>query len=368
MKIGLLTVPFNNNYGGLLQAFALKKILEELGHEVWIINRKRNRPSILRLYLSKFKKFILQDPSLIWNETKKIKTISQYTSIFIEKYLTPQTEVYYSNSALKKCPKFDFYIVGSDQVWRYKFAPKNISNYFFDFLQNSHAPRISYAASFGTSNKEYDSKTIQKCQALLLKFKAISVREKSGIHILNKEFGVDKEKVKFVLDPTFLLPLSTYKQLIIPKKDSPSNYLFSYILDKDQEKNKLIDYIKQEKKLDVISMTAQTHNLNAHDIIPPVESWLSNIYHAAFVVTDSFHGMVFSIIFNKPFIVYTNKQRGVDRFTSLLELIGLEYRMIDSYNNSILQIISTPIEWTRINSIIEHEKENSLTFLRNNLQ
>lgn len=353
MNIGLITVPFNNNYGGFLQAFALKHFLESKGHHVTIINRrrdweKRSLPNKLKSYIKRLIKTIT---------LKKTYDISLYTNRFIKEYLSPITKDIYTNKGLNKISDFDFYIVGSDQVWRYKYAPTNICNYFFDFLAGTNKPRISYAASFGVSFNEYDDNTIRKCSDLLRDFKAISVREHSGINLLKNFFSV-KSDIFHVLDPTMLIDKGVYTDLArkYPKTNN-DQYIFTYVLDKTEDKQKLIDKISSEKELPVKNINAQTDDNKS--VIEPVEKWLSYILNSSYVITDSFHGMVFSIIFNKPFTVYINNDRGAERFDSLLSILNIKNTLID---NSI-HYKDVDFNWCEINKLLGEAKRKSKFFL-----
>lgn len=358
MKIGLLTVPFNNNYGGFLQAFALKTYLEAKGHRVTIINRRRDyeRKGLVKKIKTDIKriiKFILG---------YRTTDLSLYTKKFVDEYLSPITKKIYTINGLKKFADFDFYIVGSDQVWRYKYATTSIANYYFDFLKGTNKPRISYAASFGVSYNEYDKENIEKCSVLLKEFKALSVRESSGIKLLTDIFSV-KSDIYHVLDPTMLIDKNIYVELA--KKYSESNdnhYICTYVLDKTEDKRNLIDKISKEKNLQVMNIDAQTENNKS--VIEPVEKWLSCILNSSYVVTDSFHGMVFSIIFNKPFTVYINKDRGVERFKSLLSLLNIESCMID---NSI-SYKSLNFDWDSINNLLNTYRKKSEDFLDKSIE
>lgn len=348
MKIGLLTVPFNNNYGGFLQAFALKTYLESKGHSVTIINRRRDWEK-----LTLKQKIKCQIKKIVY----KSVDISIHTNHFIKTYLLPITKEIYSSSQLKKLRNYDFYIVGSDQVWRYNYAPSNISDYFFEFLDGINKPRISYAASFGTSYNEYDGNTIKKCAQLLKQFKALSVREQSGIKLLSNIFSVSTP-VSFVLDPTMLLEKNIYEKLAEKYPIEDNKYIFTYILDKTDDKKELANRISSSKNLPILNIDAQTSD-NVSTIIEPIEKWLSAIINSSFVITDSFHGMVFSIIFNKPFTVYINRNRGAERFESLLSLLNIKDVLIDDSR----QYKELEFNWNQINNVIEKEKYKSKQFL-----
>ena len=364
MRVGILTVPFNNNYGGFLQAFALKKVILAMGHDVIFINRRRNLPQdykskIRRLF---YKFHILKDKKKI-----RIQEISKYTDEFKRNYLEPITEAFYTSKQLKKILNYniDMIVVGSDQVWRYRYAKDSIDDYFCSFLDGSNIPRISYAASMGTSKMEYPQDKLKICSSLLKNFNAISVREESTQKMLKEYFCYYDAKI--VLDPTFLLEIRDYKKLFDSNKNKRLKpYVFSYILDSNEIMNHEIDKYANLNNLDILALTAQSNNLYDMNIIEPVEKWLASIYYSENVVTDSFHGTVFSIIFNKKFAVYINEMRGSARIESLLKLFGLTDKLVRP-NNSLNKIFSVDIDWNRVNNIINQLRVDSIDFLRSNI-
>ena len=357
-----MTVPFNNNYGGFLQAYALKTVLNNMGHSTIFIMRRRNRPD---RYINLKSWILRREKHLYYLDDIHLYRISKYTRRFQKKYLYPYTRDYYNSIELQECRNLDVdcFIAGSDQCWRYKFASSNIDDFFFNFLNGSGKRRISYAASFGTSDLEFDELMLKKCKSLLVDFNAISVREFSGADLLVKYFGIKQENVQVTLDPTLLLPVEAYKELFNGVKTEKLDYIFSYILDDDVEKKNLLDSISQKLNLPVVSQKAQVGNIRDLKMIEPVELWLSRIYNSSFVVTDSFHGCVFSILFNKPFIVYGNQDRGVARFDSLLNLFDLKSRYLDV--NNIIDISNLcEINWNKTNQVLVDLRENSLSFLK----
>ena len=368
MKIAIMTVPFNNNYGGYLQAFALKQTLVELGHEVVFIIRRRirQRPRRWRNLLNymigrdKFCQFLYE---------RQIKRISVNTKKFEDKYLKPWTKEYYTTKELQKCRMLDadIFIAGSDQCWRAKFAPGYIDDYFFSFLKGSGKKRISYAASFGTEKMEFSPKLQQSCTDLLKEFSAISVREASGIGILENYLGVQKGFARQVVDPTLLLPIKAYKKLIDKNGMSGDRYIFTYILDETSDKHKLIDLIRKNLNINLITQKAQTGDIYKMKEIEPVELWLTHIFHSSFVITDSFHGMLFSVLFNKPFIVYCNKDRGSTRFQSFLDMFCLSNRLIEKSDEFDDTLLNSNIDWNHVNELISRERQRSLEFLMSNL-
>lgn len=360
MKIGILTVPFNNNYGGFLQAFALKRVLESMGHKVMIINRRRNRTRTLRSILGDLLRclHILED---------KQKKLSKYTDQFQKKYLFPYTKKYYSSQELRDCVKyqFDAVIVGSDQVWRYRYFTDWVDDFFCNFLEGTNIPHFSYAASMGTDEMEYSQNKIEICSKLLKGFRAVSVREESSVKLLRDYFGVENAQV--VLDPTLLLDKQIYVDLFKDKyTKSERPYIFTYILDDSEEIKQSIEDFSHKMKMPVVNIKAQTGDISEIDVIEPVEKWLSSIYYADYVITDSFHGTVFSLIFNKQFVVYGNIQRGMSRMQDLLNRVELTDRLLTS-NDAAGKKVMQPINWDSVNNRMILYKDSSMTFLKNAL-
>lgn len=379
MKIGILTQPLFTNYGGILQNYALQRVLKDLGHEVYTIDRSFppksyhiKCASIIKYSL--FRLFGEKKRIKRWLTKKEYSAISLNTEKFIDKYIQ-RTKTITNNKELFQLKEeylFDAYMVGSDQVWRPKYSP-NISNYFLDFVANDKTVRkIAYGASFGTDKWELSKKETSEFKSLLKNFDAVSVRENSAIDLCREFFDVD---VDLVLDPTLLLSKEDYFSLI--SSGYPPNKtgnLFSYILDNDSNKNKIVNYISHRKKIKSIEVkpNKDIFDLGKYRLddytYPAVEKWIKTICEAEFVVTDSFHGTVFSILFNKPFISIINKERGATRFYSLTKLFGLEDRLIEEYSDKLDLIVEKPIDYKRVNAILEGLRQDSINFINNALK
>lgn len=329
MRIGILTLPLHTNYGGILQAYALQTVLERMGHEVVVLDT----PNVHRLSLWKkpiaypvrlVKKYILGKNIKVFSEryhNAVYPVISQYTQLFIDKYIH-RREV--ANLAELKKDGLDAIVVGSDQIWRPLYYP-NIENAYLGFARNWKIRRIAYATSFGTDEWEYTSRQTEKCGDLLRLFDAVSVREASGVDLCRGHFGVMAEHV---LDPTMLLGPDDYIRLFETANTPRSaGTLLVYVLDETPEKADQIDRIAHEKGLVPFRVNSKVESMNAllnERIQPPVEQWLRGFYDADFVITDSFHACVFSILFKKPFKVLENKNRGNTRICSLLEKLDVK--------------------------------------------
>lgn len=361
MKIGILTLPLNTNYGGILQAFALQTVLERMGHEIIILDKSPYKHLPLwkmPITYSKriIKKYIFRKKIRIFYEywyNKSYPIISQYTQRFIEDYIY-RKEI--NNLSKLEKDSLDVIIVGSDQIWRKLYYPK-IEDAFLEFTKSWHkVKRIAYAASFGTEKWTYSIIQTHKCKALIQKFNAVSVREDSGLKLCKKYFNTNAEHV---LDPTMLLDKNDYIHIIEKQKIGQSQgNLLCYILDANSKTNFLIKKIATEKNLIPFYVNAKVDDQFAPTnkrIQPPIEKWLKGFQDADFIITDSFHACVFSIIFNKPFVVYGNPERGISRLKSFLKLFNIEQQLIFDVEK---------ISKEQINFKITPEIQNKLKILR----
>lgn len=376
MKIGIITQPLHSNYGGLLQNYALQQVLKKLGHEAITLDQKDTPISYIRFIASTIKTFILKMVGKGSNRTypfnkineNEIAYIRKYTHYFVDKYINYTPAMYKTEDFRSFCINngIDVLIVGSDQVWRPRYN-YNIYRSFFDFAESLDIKRYAYAASFGVDCWEYTEEQTSKCKKLIESFDAISVREESAIELCNTYFS---RKAEHVLDPTMLLDKEDYEALVY-KEDEPKSTgnLFTYILDESEEKTNIIEEVA--KSLDLMPFKVMPkYQVNKKTIkqiddcvFPPVTQWLRAFIDAEFVVCDSFHGAVFSIIFNKPFIVIGNKERGLARFSSLLKTYELEDRIITDKENN-LSVINKNIDWESVNSILNSIKNKSYTYLQ----
>lgn len=368
-KVAILTQSLGFNYGGIIQNYALQKVLKDLGYKAITIDRNIENPHPkLKIFLSRYKK-------IITGYLSKSKTIDflHYRKISVNnrrfirknisispKILTTQSLKDYFN---KK--KFDVVVVGSDQVWRPSYSP-NIYNFFLDFLKDKdNIKKVAYAASFGTEEWEFSDGETEICGELIQNFDGISVREDSGIILCDKY--LHRQDAEHVLDPTLLLSEADYSKLIAKKKENIG--LFTYILDNSENKNEFINHCSSILELSIHRNQAKLPAENiiveqlSDYIIPPIERWLQGFRDAEFVVTDSFHGMVFSIINSKPFLVLVNKSRGASRFESLLSKLDLEDRLIYDAEDFDFSILRKEIDYSPVSEKLNRLKEDSFHFI-----
>jgi len=373
MKIGVLTLPLHTNYGGILQAYALQQVLKRMGHEAVLLDRKRFSLPPWHLRPLKYgkriiNKYIFGKHISVFAEKHKIKE-QNIKQRFTKEFVCDNIERLIFKSYDKiKAKDYDCLIVGSDQVWRPKYANyllNGIEHSYLDFAELWKVRRVAYAASFGTNDWEYTDKEAEDCKRLLKKFDYVSVREKDGINLCQKHFGID---AKLLLDPTLLLEKKDYIKLFEKKQTPPSSgNLMVYVLDRNQDTDHFITQYANSQGLVPFYTNTQVDNgqIDINERVqPPLEKWLRGFYDADFIITDSFHACLFSILFNKNFVVLGNATRGLSRFDSLLSMFGLEDRMISDLESAI----ALPyIEYSKVNEKVREMRDISISFLKDAL-
>ncbi len=325
MKIGILTHPQGTNYGGILQCYALCTYLHKMGHEPIVIRRTPNQ----QFFLFRWARAILK--ALHYPRYYKPYEVDTSVNIrpFVDKYI-PRTEPLKSGRSMNRiCKKYRFgaVIVGSDQVWRQDFSVNYGYNYFLDFVPNS-VIKASYAASFGLNEWRYTEQQTEIIKKCLSTFKGISVREEEAVGLIKENLGIDA--IQHV-DPTLLLTSEDYDKIASPRLVS-GKYVFVYWLgDKSIIEKEIIQY--QRDGYDVVEI-----NLRDNIELPSVGDWLSYIKYANCMITDSFHGCVFSIIYGTSLLVRFNKSGGIGRISSLFNMLGMSPKSCNNTEYAALKI------------------------------
>lgn len=348
-----------------MQAWALQQVLKGQGHDVVTIDRQADNRGLLYnttrfAYRAVMK--MMGKRKMPVNLEKQYLYMLKNTHSFIADNIV-MSEPIDSTAKLKahfERETYDAVVVGSDQTWRPQYSP-NIENFFLDFLEGKSIKRVAYASSFGVDEWEFTEAQTKRCSELAKKFDAISVREDSGVDLCRKYLGVEAEHV---LDPTLLLNKSDYEQLIGTERlKEKEEGIFTYFLDKTPEKLALAKQASKETGEKIYSCQARyglgddvVANIN-HYVMPDPRDWLAGFANAKYVITDSFHGMAYSIIFNKPFIAFSHSGRGKDRFLSLLRFLSVDEKSL-IYANDLPEKLS----YTNI-MITNDIKENPLRFL-----
>lgn len=359
MKIAILTLPLHGNYGGVIQNYAMQYVLRQLGHEAVTLNihtapfgRKHDIP--LLKWLSSFKK----------------SRAKRHIRRFINENIQLSTPV----RTKKDLRRYDLstygaVVVGSDQVWRACYTYPDVYAYYLDFVTAPGVRKIAFSASFGSDKAEYTPEQASACGQLIQDFDFISVREQGGIQLINDIYKWQCRHAPVqTLDPTMLLPREEYVRLASAfDDDRDRGGLFYYVLDMTEEKRARINSLAAELGVTPFTVNRKTRKWFARPRdreVPPLEMWLMAFHKASYVVTDSFHGSVFSIIFNKDFMALGNRKRGMGRFHSLMGTFGLQDRLVFSPEDCTLSLMKTPIDWQGVNTIMAEEKERSLKLLR----
>lgn len=362
MRIGVYTLPLHLNYGGILQAYALQRVLQDMGHDVVYIEWDKWRMKVFswKVYLLRFYWKYFKEEDLVVFAEQKYNRIYDKINKFTKNNITilPIKDL--------KEEDVDVLIVGSDQIWRPIYVA-NIEDAYLGFAKDWDVRRIAYAASFGVANwSEYSDEQTNICRELIKKFDSVSVREDSGVDLCRNYLGVD---AKHVLDPTMLIDIKHYIYHINScKKRYPKRMCLAYIIDEADDKVAVLNSVVKCQGYNI----RQWKNVDVPNIKnPKVEEWLKGFYGAEFVFTDSFHGCVFSIIFNKPFIAFGNEGRGMARFNSLLKMFGLEELLITSLDQFMPELVDRAILRFSDNSIqqrLNELRKESYEFLRSALE
>ncbi len=319
LKIGVISVRHEINVGNNLLKYAISSILSELGFEPYIIGTHY--------------------------KNKNISFIKKYTNLIIIK----------KNFSEIKKNDYDILMVNSDQTWN------RFDNHFFDygflkFAEHWNIKKFVYGASLGYDYWKYNSKEDNIMKRLLKKFSGISIREKDSVDLIKQHLEITPE---VVLDPTLLLDKKYYLKLIkkcrnhkVKKND---NYIFVYTLYNMKNISRFIKKASNELNYKIIN-----YKLNNNLFI---EDFIYYISHSKAVITNSFHGTVFSIIFNKPFVSFNYKAKG--RLKSLGNLLGVKNRIISNYENPEISLLVKPLY---INyTLLESLKIHSINFIKKNL-
>ncbi|RGN81495.1 polysaccharide pyruvyl transferase family protein [Segatella copri] len=381
MRIGIVTYwRSSDNYGQQLQCFALQKYLIGLGHDTYLIKYMPTNHIPLWRRIARSIKYRLLVSSEQKEKDKKLKLICERNNLlncrrgfkeFRDKYIK-STEIVYRNikELRNNPPDADIYICGSDQVWNNSLKDPDTAGWFLDFGKPT-VKRVSYAASIG---RDIDSSEINRFTKYLKNFNAISVREQKA-YALCHQLGFDKSII--AIDPTLLLNSSAYDSIEINSNGTDvagEPYVFIYTLNiRTAEEIYWDDFQKIIVKdgLQIRSVSSSGY-LPARELLPGVQNkqatipeWLSLIKHSEYVITTSFHGVVFCLLYHKPFyaVLLNNEySKGNDRIISLLEFLHLSNLIVP--NSESLKLINFEnIDWIGVDAMIALLRQKSTHFI-----
>ena len=363
MRIVLVS-PFNiANYGAMLQGWALRTVLERMGHNVrhlnvpWMWHGVRNWWGIVR-------------SRSITSMIKKVKINRMMRLSYETMGNPPMTRAYKSISELRRFPpSADCYIAGSDQIWAMYHLRnwENAAVVMLDFGSDS-VSRIAYAPSIGKAKWTNDEISFaRQFKSRLSLFKALSSREGSGCRLVS---AISDRFCSWVPDPTLLIERDDYLNLVkLAAEDVGSgNHIFTYSLGFEAPHRRVmidnvIDVIKRND-----AIAKEVHRLRAP---APLGDWLLKLITARFVVTNSFHGLCFSLIFHRPFVmVGFDGEDGWrnERVMDLLGRLGLSYRFVASYNEAtVMSTVAKNIDWISVGQLICESRQVGMDYIRRNV-
>lgn len=352
MKIGIVTM-ISNNYGALLQCYALQTVLQRMGHQVVVVNRKWGKLPLQYTIKDKILDLKAQLSAFVKGKDA--------FSRFRNNHLCLSKSVHIQHDLLRLNNQLDIVISGSDQVWNGDCMSTMGGYFFLDWVDYPRVRRFSYAASFGKDTFQASDEHLCLAKQLIQSYDGVSVREVSGIKICKEVF--DRDAFNH-LDPTLLLKAEDYFDLIPKNVKEMNPYICSYMLDMTGDKQRVAEYMAHNSK----SIVRNIYPLkSSSEQYVRVEEWLRSIRDAEYIVTDSFHGMAFSIIFNKQFVCLNNPKRGSARFVSLLSKLDLLDRLIDvdqiSYE-SIDCILRHNIDYSSVNRAIQDLRQEAFEYLK----
>lgn len=371
MKVAILTIRIHSNFGYIMQMYALQKTIEKAGYEAYTTQLRLEPMTFGQRLKYLFKglvlKYMLHRPATPFRKfptKRQMEIMDANTWDFIKNNCKLTRYIPSVDKLSELADDYDVFVVGSDQVWRRRYSI-DIPSFFFSFLPEGKK-RIAYAASFGISENDYGEELTETCRKLLAKFSAVGVREKTAVKLCEEEFGT---KATQVLDPTLLLTKEDYLGLIDSNKvgEMPTQpFLLLYVIDTSLEKTAVAEKIAAMKSLAIYRIKpSDFKDVGARRlrdcIYPHISTWLYAFCHASYIVTDSFHGTAFSIIFEKPFLTFGNVSRGLDRMVTLMELCGLKDRLYQE------NFRDKEIDYKRVLERLNEERKKSQCFLISNL-
>lgn len=367
-KIAIVTILDGCNYGNRLQNYALYKVLSEMGNEVQTLKRGSSRdlsPMKRCVHFIKqgIRKCIGLPDNLLFFKRKHIFDEFTKKNIALSKYVLA------NNIAPNNInDEFDFFIVGSDQVWNanFDFVREDIKNYLLTFATPDK--RVAYAASFGTNTIPEDLLDLYALE--LSKFNAISVRELEGANLIR---NLISKEIEITLDPTMLLTKREWQDIKQKPRyiNEDERFVLTYIMSTRTEVlDKHISEVASSYSAEVINLDIEFLDSDKienkkHYLTSPSEFlWL--IENAECVITDSFHACVFSLIYHKPLLLY--RRQGLDmsnRIETLMRSVDSDC-IFDDYNNPSL--LPCECDFCKVDKLLEKARDLSYSWLLKTLE
>lgn len=380
-KVGLAVCYDTKNFGSQLQVLATIKKIEDLGYKTEIIRYKKKLTptfvlqTIPRLFNVSFIK------AKLYSKNKKQK-IERYPDIaknihvrnsrfneFVEKYFTNLSKPYagWENLVRESAKNYDMFLCGSDQLW----LPNNLGSHFYtlEFAPNNK-PKIAYATSFGVSQIPKQQK--KATAKYLNRFQYLSTRELAGQKIIQELTG---KTASVVCDPTLLFDAKGWERMLLERKLVEEPYVFCYFLGTNEEHRKVANEFKKRTGLKLVTCPYLDNFVEKDQQFGDIQmfdmdaaDFVNLIHHAEYILTDSFHGSVFSILYHKKFMTFNRFMAGTNsrnsRIDSLCTLLGLSERR---FNGNIMDV-KKDIDYVGVDKRLNKLRANSIEYLENALR
>ena len=352
INVGIITFHRAVNYGAILQTYALQKALGKINVNSEVIDYRDNIiENRFKFFHEKSLKRLVRD--LLYYPVFSSK--NKKFDLFLKKYVKTTDKIYTNNDQLKGLQNFDRYITGSDQVWNYRLT-KWDKAYFLNFV-NDNYKKCSYAASFGLNEIPFEEK--EEYVKLLSQFNKISVRESKGAEII---YNLLKRNAMIDLDPTLLLNKNEWSS--IAKLPKEKNYILIFVMQKNDTTFKFAEELSKKTNCEIIyisdSLKRRVKAKYKYSVSP--DEWLGYFLNAKYIITNSFHGLAFSINLNKNFFIELQREpaTGNSRLENMLDMLDLRDRLIINAKN---KNINNEIDWNKVNEKLEECRKNSISNL-----
>ena len=364
MKIGILTFHRAINYGAVLQCYALYTTLQNMGHDVEIIDY---RPETIERYRNIFRKkdfynkpnvlakikYIISCITLIWSKKKTNKKFDNFLCNHLK--FSPTI-----NNSHEITNHYDIIFFGSDQIWSPTIC-EGLDEIYYGQFEKGNTKFVSYAASIGNL-EQLNHELRESFGRYILSYDSISVRENVLSNYIKQNFNID---TTVVCDPSLLLKKSDYEKMLV--KPEETNYVAFFNLERSKRAEIFAQGIAQKLNSEVIKLGANINPLHKKTCkqktnLSPAE-FLGYLYYAKCVVTDSFHATSFSIILHKDFYT-TQKISNNERAKTILNVAGLSDRFVNSNDN----IEFTNIDYTYVDERLEKYRKSSMSFINKSLE
>lgn len=334
-RVNLLTIHYGKCYGAVMQTYATCRLLEQTGHTVCVINLIN--PARKGCWRSR----------KYWSDC--VREFQFW--IFKKKHFSMLTNKAYSIKDIN-LPIADCTVVGSDQVWNRDITGCFDNTFYLDFVEGNN--KVALSSSFGKEIWDEKYEYTEEVKQLLSQFKAISVRESTGVKIMEEVMGLNAVNL---LDPT--IGYGKFDSLVLNSK--PLHQVFLFLLLKDTKAIEMANYIANE-----LGVPLFKHTFISSRFKNGPRHWLTRIKNSDYIITDSFHGLALSLIFNKQFFVFCASKKKFTRLRSLLQFLSLEDRYIEciaDFNQRKVSLLK-PIDYVRVNRILKNEQERYRTFIQ----